>query len=658
MRARVFLFSCLLMSGIFSIGRAEDPAVDPNTEPPGDLVRAVDDVLKDLGSFDGNDLPDSVAVSPYTRDEDVARYRENLVEWENGPDQRETKLCGPWSVEENLAYVLLLRSDPTNPVSLEVLPLCLVKVEGEWKAAPGLHHYDHAPIGFVASRLSAARRMSRDARRHALLLQNQLREAAMDELRGRISERRNQWANDDSPKRLITRYMRFDQGRDVIGKAACFDLPDRIPIEEMIVFMDKLKETVWETYDGGRDDPLIGNPLFLDERELEDGSQRVDMVGFVHQRNPADCFVVPFFSKRSGSGRLLIPLWYELSGMSHPGDELMDWSSVEESRAQRLIPRSLAADVRAESPGEAHRMFLEALRRGDHGVVYGLIWMPDIDRVEEDQWMEWLGALSNEILPGTGTVPLLRMMDVTENDGFAVSHAVIFQPALAEPMIIHGCHLWKSERGWKLVPDLGAEQPETSHKADPARVKLFREFQSDNRIAIGQRLADAARLFFNPGENGYPETSEETVERLVAAARDGDCEAFFRLVGEPLVAGSDVQSLVAVGRLLRDIRELPDAASPAAKTKEGWAGISLPVFQPRRAENVEPRRLIFLRESVAGWYLVPGFEYFREVNRGFRLLNARARRIAEEHLGPEEFKVVEELREWNENPADSTSPLP
>ena len=175
---------------------------------------------------------------------------------------------------------------------------------------------------------------------------------------------------------------------------------------------------------------------------------------------------------------------------------------------------------------------------------------------------------------------------------------------------------------------------------------------------------DAARAFFFSKTPPHADdiasdpvlAARATLEQAFAAATDGRIQDFLAAWEMPGPDANPVDCLEMATRLAWQARKSGSAPAIEAITLRGpFAGAILSIEHAKREDGQKPARMLLLRRTGNAWRMVPGVEFFRAINRGFKELNAKATRNLEPLFPPVEREDIASLIDWVEK---STPPAP
>ena len=623
--------------------------------PPAEVADVADLFVAELSEGREIQADDAriFSLSPFRPERATEEFAGALAELVDAVAESRTELSGPWALGRGLATGMLVLRAESSPLAISVQPLCLVETEdGAWRVAPGLRHFDHVHLGFDPERVRLAVRMSRSARKEASDKQAAMRAEAAADVLSKALEERATWPVGEGPQERVKRFLRYSSEGHLLAKLAACDWDEDLAPSSLESLLEHVSIPLARAHDVA-DHPEVGfsNPLFLESREF--GNERVEMLGVVNGADPSDMLVAPVFLRQGPSGWLVVPYRVEEPGIPPPALELMEWSVDEETRLLKEIPRRFAeAAVKVASPEEAHRQFVEALCRRDYAKLFGLAVMPDADAVhDDDDWMANLSSWTNAFAP-TGSFPAMVIpLESGEEDDLAYSFVGVFQPAQPEGLIVNSVMLIREAEGqWLVIPDFRSGRAAASHRFDALQLERFervRKTLREREEAVSKRAPETLLSRLGNFEDDSQHTDyEEVVNIFGVAAETGDHAGMLRWVGKPLGDEDPATAVSELARWLRDVQESALKGVIATRAVGSWVGVLYPVRQAERQVEEAPLRLVFLRQSGDAWSFVPGLEYFREINRGYRRINERTDAWISGEFDDSDLAVLKELREW------------
>lgn len=651
LRAAVSAF-CVLLAVVGPAAAAGEPDA---------IVAAVKRFAAALGDgkHDPGDHPE-VVLSPFCPPEKGKRYGEGLQALAAVLKGRELKVEEPLVVEGGLAGCLVVARIPDQPLSSEVRPLCLLKTKAGWKVAAGLSHFDNTNLGFEAGRAEAAGALAARIRTAASVRQEELLEQAAASVRRRVAAIRAERLARCSREQLVTAYLEFDRKRDVMGKLACLVLPDDLPPRALARVLVELVDPV--DVEGG--EPM--RAVFVESREL--GGEYCHGVGFIDMRNPANYFVLPFYlAGRDGADWRIFPFGLEVDGLPSADDRLVEWFGKNEVVMSWGLMRKVASagEPGAASADEAHRRFFEAAVRRDGASALGCLPLAPVgdDTEALDAQLAALGEYWSGLRGGDPAEPLARRTAIRTDGSVSIAAHAIFQPfaggsrpfrTLSTLAVLRSGRWWVQP--WPNPADLPPGDPDRE-ALGKLQAALAAAAPTDESVALQffgapWGAADTGGDAAAEARAGDPEL-QAFAAKLAGHAAAGELASLLELAVQPPGARNDrgLRALCGVAEVVRDCRpkDRAKAVVDGVAVAGNWGGVALTLPQPKREDGRVPMRMLVASRQPGGWRWVPGLQFFREVNRGYKALNAKELDYWNETLGPAGRASVERLRAWLES---------
>ncbi len=666
----------------------------PAAENPSAAVAAFLEALKN-GKTELADNP-AVTVSPFCPDGKKKRFEEGLVELA-GQLGDATALAEEVVPARDIfsGYRIVLRQK-RNPLQVAVRPVCVIRTGEGWKVAAGLSHFDNTNFGFdpklreTATQVAEATR--RDAEEAGKLLLSQGAQTLWKEIR----ERRATWPDDgNDPDVHVRRFLEYDRQQDAIGKLACFHVTPDLPPDKLERFLALLGEETFGSAETGeaQDEGEVVEELGEEERGGRDakgevvpaaqpeaavdlnfplsvllegkaeGEKICRVFGFIHPEDPSDYYTMGFYLRKGEGNRwLIVPNGYDVEGLRSPDSDLMEWYEDNETRFAKLLVRRLAEDARKNAPPPAGRdegaavlaLYLDALGRRSIPEILGLLDLPDDALVDDyDGLLEELGRECWRFAPPGSNPPQVIPMRWKEQGEFGGAVQAIYQPAATRPFVLHAQLARWTPEGWRVLPPPWEGAPESlTHRPEARKLQTMLEdgWEAQKKEAVGKIFSKS----IGTPENGRDAetTVKEAVTKAMAAAAAGEFENFLGYWESPLDRPVPVAALETTTRMGWEIHKSGQAPEPEAIMVRGnLAGVMIPVQQAKREDGQKPARMLLLRRKDQVWFLVPGAELFRPVNRGFKALNQQALRDLKKEFDADSRQELDDLRSWVEQSA-------
>jgi len=634
------------------------------------VVKRFAKVLGD-GKHDPGDHPEMV-LSPFCPPEKGKRYAEGLQALAGVFKGCDLKVDDPVVVEGDFAGCLVVAGKADNPLSFEVRPLCLLKTKGGWKVAAGLSHFDNTNLGFEAGRAEAAGALAARIRTAASVRQEEVLDRAAASVRRSLATIRADRLARCTREQLVAAYLEFDRKHDVMGKLACLLVPDDLQPRVLSRMLAELVHPVapeGRADGGGKEGGEPMRTVFVGFSELD--GQTCHGVGFINLRDPADYFVLPFYViGHDGGGWRMFPFGLDLYGLPTPDDRLVEWFGMNESVMSLELMRKVAAGERgAPSAEEAHRRFFEAALRRDGAAVLACIPLAPVADDETEALDAQLAAVGGfwSGLRATGSPePLARQTAIRTDGSVCIAAHAVFQPFAGggPPFRTLATLAVNRDDRWWVQPCSTPEdlpwQPWTEAERDALRKlqsALAKEAPSDETVALQffgapWRVPEADGGAPAEARAGDPEL-QAFAAKLAGHAGAGELASLLEMAVQPPGARNDrgLHALREVAEVVRDCRpgERAKAVVDGVAVSGNWGGLALTLPQPKREDGRVPMRMLVASRQPDGWRWVPGLQFFREVNRGYKALNVKELEYWKETLGPAGMASVGHLRTWLES---------
>ncbi len=657
------------VSALFALLAVVGPATAAGE--PDAIVAVVKRFAKALG--DGKHDPGGhpeVVLSPFCPPEKGKRYAEGLQALAAVFKGCDLKVEDAVVVEGGLAGCLVVARKADNPLSFEVRPLCLLKTKAGWKVAAGLSHFDNTNLGFEAGRAEAAGALAARIRTAASIRQEEILDQAAASVRRRLAAIRAEQLARCTREQLVAAYLDFDRKHDVMGKLACLLVPDDLPpraLSRMLVELVHPVAAEGGANGGGKEG---GEPMrteFVGWRELD--GESCHGVGFIDMRNPADYFVLPFYVVgRDGGDWRIFPFGLEVDGLPTADDRLVEWFGEQESAMSLELMKKVASsggERGAASADEAHRRFFEAALHRDGAAALGCLPLAPVgdDTEALDAQLAALGEFWSGLRGGDLAEPLARHTAIRTDGSVSIAAHAVFQPfASGGPpfrtlatLAVHRDDRWWVQP-WSNPADLPPSDPDRDAlgklqaalaKAAPADEDVSLQF-----FGAPWRAPDTGGDAAAEAGAGDPEL-QAFAAKLAGHAAAGELAALLELAVQPPGARNDrgLRALREVAEVVRDCRpkDRAKAVVDGVAVSGSWGGLALTLPQPKREDGRVPMRMLVAIRQPGGWRWVPGLQFFREVNRGYKALNTKELDYWNETLGPAGMASVERLRAWLES---------
>jgi hypothetical protein len=650
-------FQIVLLAGTLPAVAAESPS------------EAVAAFLKSLEA--GKTTPadnGTVALSPFAPEEKKAKFEEGLTEL---AEQIKGTIPSIEAVEEpkgGFAGFRLVLRQKQNPLQVAVRAICVLRTDGGWKVAAGLSSFDNTNFGFEEPLGEMAGQVAESTRRDAEETGRRLLAQGAEALWKDIRALREKWPKDPPPEEQVKRFLEFDRAGDPVGKLACFHITPDLPAASLERFLTLLSDASHamhggeeiEVEDGSHPssdkDPYLWLPLAGHE---DDGSV-CRVLGFMNPEDPSDYYVQAFYLRRGEGGRwLLVPDGYEVEGLRSPDSDLVNWYEENETNLGKQFIRKIAEQGRKENPPTGKRedgaaiaeQYLGAMAGRNIPRAFALLDFPDENAVDDfDGLMEELTKECLRLAPPDAGAPVILPMRWKEVGDFGGAVHAIFQPEATRPFLLHiQLARWTAE-GWKILPPPWDDGPESLIHQPDAR-KLQTELEAgweDMKSSAIQRIFGESR-----GKAANGEEPEKVVRELVATAfadAVANRQKEYLAAWKPLEDGqvNSVTALEMATRLGKELRDAGKVPEMEFLSRGDLVGILMPVNQIQREDGQKPARMIIARRDNDVWTLVPGLEFFRPINRGFKELNQKALASTNDPFAEAERDNLKDLLSWLE----------
>jgi hypothetical protein len=370
--------------------------------------------------------------------------------------------------------------------------------------------------------------------------------------------------------------------------------------------------------------------------------------------------VQAFYLRKGEGGRwLLVPDGYEVEGLRSPDSDLVNWYEENETNLGKKFIRKIAEQGRKENPPTGKRedgaaiaeQYLGAMAGRNIPRAFALLDFPDENAVDDfDGLMEELTKECLRLAPPDAGAPVILPMRWKEVGDFGGAVHAIFQPEATRPFLLHiQLARWTAE-GWKILPPPWDDGPESLIHQPDAR-KLQTELEAgweDMKSSAIQRIFGESR-----GKAANGEEPEKVVRELVATAfadAVANRQKEYLAAWKPLEDGqvNSVTALEMATRLGKELRDAGKVPEMEFLSRGDLVGILMPVNQIQREDGQKPARMIIARRDNDVWTLVPGLEFFRPINRGFKELNQKALASTNDPFAEAERDNLKDLLSWLE----------
>jgi hypothetical protein len=620
-------FQILLLASALPAVAAESP------------TEAVAAFLKSLEA--GKTTPaanETVALSPFAPEEKKAKFEEGLAELAEeikGTIPTTEVVAGP---EGRFAGFRLVLRQKQNPLQVVVRAICVLRTDGGWKVAAGLGNFDNTNFGFEEGLAELARRVAETTRRDAEETGRRLLAEGAAALWKDIRALREKWPKDSPPEDQVKRFLEFDRAGDSVGKLACFHVTPDLPAASLDRFLTLLSDATHshQKESGNGEETARDHPLSLPVGGHENDGKVCRVLGFMNPRDPSDYYVQAFYLRKGEGNRwLLVPDGYEVEGLRSPDSDLVNWYEENETLLAKKFIVKIAEQGRTEAAPSRKRedgaalveRYLGAMADRRIPEAFALLDFPAENLVDDfDGLMEELAKECQRLAPSKAEGPVILPMRWKEVGDFGGAVHAIFQPEATRPFLLHiQLARWTAE-GWKILPPPWDDGPESLVHQPDAR-KLQTELEAgweDMKTGAIQRLFGESR-----GKAADKAEPEKVVGELVATAfadAVANRKKEYLAAWKPLKDGqiNPVSALEMASRLGKELRDSGAVPETEILLRGELAGILMPVNQAKREDGQKPARMIIARREEDVWTLVPGLEFFRPINRGFKELNQKA----------------------------------
>ena len=643
-------------------------------ESPADAVAAF---LKSLEA--GKTTPaenGTVALSPFAPEEKKAKFEEGMAELAEalkGAVPTVEVVAEPKGVFAGFRLVLRQKQ---NPLQVVVRAICVVRTERGWKVAAGLNNFDNTNFGFEENLGEMAGQVAEATRRDAEETGRRLLAQGAEALWKDIRALREKWPKDPTPEEHVKRFLEYDHSGDAVGKLACFHVTPDLPAASLERFLSLLSDTTHPVHYGQEneaEEPPVepvakAAPLTLALGGHEDDGKVCRVLGFMNPRDPSDYYVHAFYLRRGEGNRwLLLPDGYEVEGLRSPDSDLVNWYEENENILGKQFIRKIAEQGRKDTPPPRKRedgaamaeRYLSAMANRRLPEAFALLDFPAEDTVDDfDGLMEELAKECLRLAPPNASGPVILPMRWSEVGDFGGAVHAVFQPEATRPFLLHvQLARWTSE-GWRILTPPWDDGPESLIHQPDAR-KLQTELEAgweEMKTSAIQRLFGESR-----GKAANGEEPEKVVRELVATAfadavanRQKEYLAAWKPINDARL--NPVSALEMATRLGKELRNSGKVPETEFLVRGELVGILMPVNQAKREDGQTPARMIIARLDDDVWTLVPGLEFFRPINRGFKELNQKAlaaTSMAFDEAGRDDLK---DLLSWLEQAPPENTP--
>ena len=650
-------FQILLLASALPAVAAESPA------------EAVAAFLKSLEA--GKTIPaenEVVALSPFAPDEKKEQFAEAMAELAEEIKGTIPSIEPVAEPKERFAGFRLVLRQKQNPLQVAVRAICVLRTETGWKVAAGLTHFDNTNFGFEEELVRLADEVAESTRRDAERTGRSLLAQGAEALWKDIRARREKWPKDVTPDEHVKRFLELDQTGDAVGKLACFHITPDLPAASLDLFLDLLSDPPEENEDGEaaapEKEPFFSLPL--GGHEVESSICRV--LGFMNPRDPSDQYVQAFYLRKGEGGRwLLIPDGYEVEGLRSPNSDLVNWYEENEANLAKKFIAKIAEQGREGNPPSRKRedgaaiieRYLNAMAGRRLPEAFALLDFPAENVVDDyDGLMEELGKECSRLAPGHAEGPVILPLRWKEVGDFGGAVHAVFQPEATRPFLLHVQLARWTPDGWRVLPPPWEDGPESLIHQPDAR-KLQTELEAgweEMKTTAIERIFGQAR-----GKATADIEPEKAVRELVETAfadAVANRQKEYLAAWKPLQDGriNLVSALEMATKLGKELRKSGKVPETELLLRGDLMGILMPVNQAKREDGQKPGRMIIARREKDVWTLVPGLEFFRPINRGFKELNQKslsAIELAFDEAGRADLK---ELLSWLEQAPPENKP--
>jgi len=662
--------------GVVEVEKAEKGEKRLDTSTPEAAVNAFLVLLRE-GKLGVEENP-VLVLSRFCPEEKAERYAEGVSAFAGELEGAEARVEGKPVQRGDFAGCLLRIRRQGNPLDVSVRPLCLLRSDKGWRVAVGLSHFQNTGFGFQSKRHKTAREIASEIRHTGSDLEAKLLSEGMQTLREALAASRAKQGK-LTREGLIRHFLKRDSEGDAMGKLACLKIPEDFPPRRLGRLFTLIAAP---QYMAGTEPKAVsaagseGESRMVEDRELADplfvfldakkkGEQFCHVLGLVHPHDPTDYHTAPFYLTKEGERWVIIPHQIELDGLPLADSRLRNWYDENEWEWTSLLVKKVGeqAGERGEtSARRAHASFLRAVREGDVQAALRLLELPPEDAdIGGEEVFDGLGEFWNFMRGGAETRKgladtLIKTVETVEEGRVSVSLHAVFRPQSAgrNMLALKRTQVVQSDERWFIRLWTDAALPVEKDGVDAILRRLRQKTRSTDpqkRQAAALAFIDAPWVPAGAGDEAEErdvDALEEAANKLLDDVRAKRTRAV--LARAILPPGEDVQrgerALGEVADLIRDVRDAAGDCDPqAVSVADSWGGVILPMVQPEREDGRIPARLLVFVRRGGGWYWVPGMQFFREINRGYKALNSSALRHLKEDISPGDWKAIDHLRE-------------
>lgn len=656
-------FQILLLASALPAAAAESPA-----EAVAAFLKSLEEGKTTVAENE------TLALSPFAPEEKKAKFEEGLAEL-----AEEIKGTAPVfepvaEPKGNFAGFRLILRQKQNPLEVAVRAICVVKADGKWKVAAGLSHFDNTNFGFDENLVGMASEVAESTRRDAQETGRRLLAQGAESLWKDIRARREQWPKNNSPEEHLQRFLELELAGDAIGKMACFHLTPDLPaasLERLLSLLSNAKPGAEDDEPSpdvppsiARDNPFLSIPLGGHE---DDGSV-CRVFGFMSEQDPSDQFLRAFYLRRGEGGRwLLIPDGYEVEGLRSPDSDLVNWFEENEMILSKQFIVKIAEMGRKKNPPSQKRAdgaailerYLSTMAARRIPEAFAVLDFPEENIVDDyDGLVEELAKECLRLAPPDAGAPVILPLRWQEVGDFGGAVHAIFQPEATRPFLLHTQLARWTPGGWKVLTPPWEDGPESLiHQPDARKLQTELEVGwEEMKIAAVDRIFGAT-----VGQSANAADPEKAVQELVStafAAAISNQQKEYLAAWKPIKDGAinPVSALEMAARLGKELRVTGKVPETELLHRGELVGILMPVNQARREDGQKPARLIIARREADLWTLVPGLEFFRPINRGFKELNQKSLAAANTAFDEAGRSSLKDLLSWLEQSPPDNKP--
>ncbi|MFM7182978.1 MAG: hypothetical protein ACKO2G_16155 [Verrucomicrobiales bacterium] len=643
-------------------------------ESPADAVAAF---LKSLEA--GKTTPadnDTVALSPFAPEEKKAKFEEGLTELAEQVKGATPTIEPVAEPKGAFAGFRLILRQKQNPLQVVVRAICVIRTEGGWKVAAGVSNFDNTNFGFEENLEEWSGQVAEAARREAEETGRRLLAEGAASLWKDIRALREKWPKEESAEDLVKRFLKYDRTDDAVGKLACFHITPDLSAASLEQFLTLLSGKIYDLHDAeenaeaknhGNANAIIPQISLLLGGHEDDG-KLCRVMGFMNPRDPSDYYVQAFYLRKGEGARwLLIPDGYEVEGLRSPDSDLVNWFEENETDLGKQFVIKLAEQGRKEAPPSIKRedgaamteRYLNVMANRKITEAFSFLDFPEQNVVDDfDGLMEALSKECTRLAPTEATVPVILPMRWKEVGDFGGTVHAIFQPESTRPFLLHiQLSRWTKD-GWRVLPPPWDDGPESLiHQPDA------RKLQTELEVGWEEMKTGAIQRLFGEtrGKAANNAEPEKVVRELIATAfadAVANRQKEYLAAWKPLKDGqiNNVSALEMATRLGKELRGAGKVPETELMLRGDLVGILIPVNQAKREDGQKPARMIIARREDDLWTLVPGLEFFRPINRGFKELNQKALAATSTAFDEAGNSDLKELLSWLEQAPQENKP--